>query len=222
MRKLAPPVIKIALMDRYPLTLCGLANFIASQRMPTEIIAKETNMQTLSERLIYQSVDILITDINGQNETPDAGLRSLLNISKQHPNLRIIVYTACKESDYLCMLLTYENISVIGRNDNLQQVGEYFSRVYRGERVLSPLIGSYLVRSKNNIAQNNHQLTRCENDVLRFLSNGASLYQIAELQGKSIKTISAHKCNAMRKLHVKTNSELFSLLKNDSGNLARN
>ena len=44
-----------------------------------------------------------------------------------------------------------------------------------------------------------------------------SLRQIAELQRRSIKTISAHKCSAMRKLQVKNDSELFSL----HGNITR-
>ncbi|WP_415837922.1 helix-turn-helix domain-containing protein, partial [Serratia silvae] len=106
--------------------------------------------------------------------------------------------------------------SVVSRGDELPLVGEFFSRVFNGERVLSPLIGSYLARSDPDDVSSLHHLTRCENDVLTSLFNGMSLREIAELQHRSIKTISAHKCNAMRKLQVKNDSELFSLRKNIS------
>ncbi|MNI91281.1 Transcriptional activator protein BglJ [compost metagenome] len=58
------------------------------------------------------------------------------------------------------------------------------------------------------------RITRSETEVLRHLFNGMDLREIAQAKQLSIKTISAHKCNAMRKLGVKTDSELFLMLKN--------
>jgi len=46
-------------------------------------------------------------------------------------------------------------------------------------------------------------------DVLKHLFHGMDLQQIAQMKQLSIKTISAHKCNAMRKLDIRTDSELF-------------
>ncbi|KFK93997.1 MULTISPECIES: response regulator transcription factor [unclassified Serratia (in: enterobacteria)] len=206
--------IGIALMDRSPLTLTGLSCFIGSLSVPNEIIVQETSMAAVSEGLLYQPVDILITELNGLNETAVQGREALLNLCAQLPALRVIVYTRCQKREDLGKLLDVANISVVSRGDALQLVGEFFSRVFNGERVLSPLIGSYLARADSDDVSSLYSLTRCENDVLTFLFNGMSLREIAELQHRSIKTISAHKCNAMRKLQVKNDSELFSLRKN--------
>ncbi|WP_162866498.1 helix-turn-helix domain-containing protein, partial [Escherichia coli] len=103
------------------------------------------------------------------------------------------------------------NISIVARDDALPLVAEFFNRVLLGERVLSPQIGAFLPPSVSGEEAATRKLTRCESDVLAFLFNGMSLRQIAELQRRSIKTISAHKCSAMRKLQVKNDSELFSL-----------
>ncbi|MFI8417432.1 LuxR C-terminal-related transcriptional regulator [Serratia sp. NPDC078593] len=214
MHSLAQESISIALMDRCPLTLSGLSSFIGSLNTPSNITVQETRMDAVSEALLYQPADILITELNGLNETSAEGRKTLLNLCAQIPTLRVIVYTRCQSGEELRALLEVTNISVISRDDSLAQVGEFFMRVFNGERVLSPLIGACLARNDNEEASSLHHLTRCENDVLTFLFNGMSLRQIAELQRRSIKTISAHKCNAMRKLQVKNDSELFSLKKN--------
>lgn len=206
--------IGLALMDRSPLTLTGLSCFIGTLNVANEIIVQETSMAAVSEGLLYQPVDILITELNGLNETTAQGREALLSLCAQLPALRVIVYTRCQKGEDLCRLLEIPNISVVSRGDELQLVSEFFNRVFNGERVLSPMIGSYLARNDSDDVSSLHNLTRCENDVLTFLFNGMSLREIAELQHRSIKTISAHKCNAMRKLQVKNDSELFSLRKN--------
>lgn len=216
MQPLSRKPLCVALMDRSPLTLTGLSCFIGTLNVANEIIAQETSMVAVAERLLYQPADILITELNGQHETIVQGREVLLNLCVQQPELRVIVYTRSQAGEDLCKLLDVVNISVISRGDELPLVGEFFNRVFNGERVLSPLIGSYLARNDPDDISSMQHLTRCENDVLTFLFNGMSLREIAELQHRSIKTISAHKCNAMRKLQVKNDSELFSLRKNIS------
>lgn len=214
MQPLTPNSTTIALMDRCSLTLVGLSSFIEGLNAPSQIVVQETSISAVSEALLYQPTDILITELSGLNETIAEGRKKLLELCVQLPSLRVIVYTRCQAGDELKALLEQVNISVIARDDTLPQVGEFFTRVFDGERVLSPLIGTCLARNDSEEIYNLHHLTRCENDVLTFLFNGMSLRQIAELQRRSIKTISAHKCNAMRKLQVKNDSELFSLKKN--------
>lgn len=215
MQPLSQKPLGLALMDRSPLTLAGLSCFIGTLNATTEITLQETSMSAIAEGVLYQPVDILVTEINGLNETTEQGWEVLLNLCVQQPELRVIVYTCSQKGEDLRKLLEAPNISVVSRGDELPQVGEFFHRVFNGERVLSPLIGSYLARSDpDNASSSLYSLTRCENDVLTSLFSGMSLREIAEVQHRSIKTISAHKCSAMRKLQVKNDSELFSLRKN--------
>ena len=141
----------------------------------------------------------------------------MLALCTQLPELRVIVYTRCQNAEEVGRLLNQPNISIVARDDALPLVAEFFNRVLLGERVLSPQIGAFLAPSVSGEEAATRKLTRCESDVLAFLFNGMSLRQIAELQRRSIKTISAHKCSAMRKLQVKNDSELFSL----HGNITR-
>ncbi|OVU34707.1 hypothetical protein BME18_16295 [Klebsiella michiganensis] len=96
----------------------------------------------------------------------------------------------------------------------LTDTEDFFKRAFVQKRILSPKICSNLARINHNHESVTSRLTRSEIDVLKHLFNGMDLQQIAGMKQLSIKTISAHKCNAMRKLGVQSDSELFVLLKN--------
>jgi two-component system capsular synthesis response regulator RcsB len=78
--------------------------------------------------------------------------------------------------------------------------------------VLSPKICTALSHINDKNDRMISSLTRSEIDVLKHLLNGMDLQHIAKMKALSIKTVSAHKCNAMRKLGVETDAELFVLL----------
>ncbi len=93
MQPLSQKPLGLALMDRSPLTLTGLSCFIGTLDVANEIIVQETSMAAVAERLLYQPVDILITELNGLNETIAQCREVLLNLCAQQPELRVIVYT---------------------------------------------------------------------------------------------------------------------------------
>ena len=214
--------LNIALMDRCPLTLEGLASFLKTLPTQAKVVVKETSVRAVADSVVYQQADVLISEMDGEDETVAQGRETLLALCTQLPELRVIVYTRCQNAEEVGRLLNQPNISIVARDDALPLVAEFFNRVLLGERVLSTQIGAFLAPSVSGEEAATRKLTRCESDVLAFLFNGMSLRQIAELQRRSIKTISAHKCSAMRKLQVKNDSELFSLHANITRQLVGN
>ncbi|MEL4014904.1 LuxR C-terminal-related transcriptional regulator [Dryocola clanedunensis] len=211
MQPLTQHPLTIALMDRCPLALEGLASLVSELECGDIQITQDTSLEKARERFHYQPVDLLISELNGQKETVEQGCKNLYALCQSFPHQKIIVYTLCKENEVLHKLLMLKNISMIARSDDLSMVREFIKRVIKGERVLSPAIGSALACNTISGGSSASPLTRSENDVLSYLFSGLSLSQIAERKHRSVKTISAHKCNAMRKLHVHSDSELFSL-----------
>ncbi|ANS44486.1 response regulator transcription factor [Serratia inhibens] len=203
--------VSIALMDGCPLTLDGLASFMGTLPTQGKIVVRETSMREAVDGVIYQQADVLIAELQGADETAAQGREMLLDLCAQLPALRVVAYTRSQSVEELALLLRQPAISIVARDDALPLVAGFFNRVLSGERVLSPQIGTCLARTSVRETTVTRELTRCESDVLAFLFNGMSLREIAELQRRSIKTISAHKCSAMRKLKVSNDSELFSL-----------
>jgi len=211
---ISPPSQAVALMDSHPLVLCGLSTLVQSIAPTCDIQIKETSLGKISEALMYQSVDILITDLQTADETLQEGLDILLQLSSQYPDLNIIVYTFCHDSKELLKLLNQHNISVIARGELMADTEVYFKKAFAQKRVFTPKICHVLAHINDKDDKVTSRLTRSEIEVLKHLLNGMDLQQIAKMKQLSIKTISAHKCNAMRKLGVHTDSELFVLLNN--------
>ncbi|HGM5490679.1 TPA: LuxR C-terminal-related transcriptional regulator [Serratia fonticola] len=61
------------------------------------------------------------------------------------------------------------------------------------------------------------ELSQCEKQVLKMMSTGMPATAIANKLQRSEKTISTHKRSAMRKLHIKKNTELNKLLLKQNG-----
>ena len=60
-------------------------------------------------------------------------------------------------------------------------------------------------------------LTFSECRVLRLISKGWKLVQIATLLEKNYKTVSAQKKSAMRRLEIKTDAEMYAWIFSDHG-----
>lgn len=213
MNKLRIKPRTIALMDSHPLTLSGLSYLVKSIDTTCDIRMEETSLGRIAEGLMYQSVDILITDLHGNQETVAAGQEILQRLSLQFPQLIIVVYTLCNDADKLKKLLKFGNISLIARGESPVITDDLFRHALARKKVLSPLICCALAEPTEKNHRARLRLTQSEDEIIKYLLNGMSLSQIAELKNLSIKTVSAHKCNVMRKLHITTDAELFLQLK---------
>ncbi|WP_380183008.1 LuxR C-terminal-related transcriptional regulator [Kalamiella sp. sgz302252] len=210
----------LALMDPFPVALLGLSNFINSWHRQSDIVFQSNSMVDIYEKLLYQPVAVLLTELYSYHESLDEVRERILSLSAQLSSLKIIVYTHCQESEALSPLLDNPAISLISRNEDLQRVRELISYALSGQRVISPMMHGYLAQKNADTSINLQRLTRSECAILAYLFNGKTLQEIAVLKHCSIKTISTHKCSAMRKLQVKNNSELFSLKKQLGRDLA--
>lgn len=206
--------LKIALMDSSPLALAGLSYFVQSLGVQQEILLQETGLRKIAEALMYQSFDVLITDLYSYSENLNECRDTILRLCRLFPDLTVIVYTSCQSGEEMRSLLCEPNVSLVARDDPLTKVADCFRQVLSGRRFLSHKICTYLAKPKSSVDSTARHLTLSENEVLKYLFNGMSLGEIAALKKLSIKTISAHKCNAMRKLEVKNDAGLF-MLKND-------
>lgn len=163
---------------------------------------------------MYQPVDILVTDLQSAEENLQQGLDILLGLSSLYASLEVVVYTFCADQKSLWTLFNHHHISIIARGESLADTTGYFQAAFTQKRVLSPKIYNLLRLNNENNDTPLARLTRSEIEVLKHLFNGLDLQNIADIKQLSIKTISTHKRNAMQKLNVSTDAELFLLLNN--------
>jgi two-component system capsular synthesis response regulator RcsB len=108
-----------ALMDSHPLALFGLSTLIHSIAPTCNILITESSLDKISEAMMYQSVDILITDMQSVEESLQQGVETLLQLGSQYPNMNMVVYTFCHDSQELWKLFNQQNISLIARGESM-------------------------------------------------------------------------------------------------------
>ncbi|HGM5090295.1 TPA: hypothetical protein ACKP1Z_003155 [Serratia marcescens] len=70
--------LNIALMDRCPLTLEGLASFLKTLPTQAKVVVKETSVRAVADSVVYQQADVLISEMDGEDETVAQGRETLL------------------------------------------------------------------------------------------------------------------------------------------------
>lgn len=204
-----PPVIRVAILDDHPVVALGVGAYLDS-RPGFRVIHQETSARRLLEKLATSPCDVALIDFYLPQEPWD-GVNYLRRLRRYHPSMAIITFSAGNRQEtqyaafragangYLAkqwgMILLPEMIhGVLSRKDP-------FLSVQEGKiRPLSPRPPHAL-------------LTTSEVEVLRHISQGMSVTQIAMRLKRSKKTVSTHKRRAMRKLQLSDDLALALFLR---------
>ena len=179
--------------------------FPHAQSVATTALSLE---QTLMQ-WVPRQISTLIVVLGGQPEDIDSDVQRLLLLSERDPALHIVVYTYCRDTALLASLYARPQISLLARQAGQVQILQDMAVALAGVKVCSPCIEAYW----QNQPLYTEVLTQAELNVLKHLVKGLSVSDIAVMMHRSTKTISAHKCNSMRKLGARNDSELFRLLR---------
>ena len=194
---------RIVIADDHRTMREGLRLLIDSQ--PDLEVVGEAGDGREAIRLACQlTPDVLLMDISmpGMN-----GLDATKKLQEQCPNIRVLTLTRHSDDGFLKQLLAAGASGYalkLGSADDLMRA---IRTVSSGGTYIDPAIAGKLVRS---VSRSTHKtgptpradLTEREEEVLRMIAWGHSNKEIASRLNLSVKTIEAHKANAMQKLNM--------------------
>lgn len=194
----SPQVIKVAVLDDHPVVTLGVDAYLES-RPGFRVLHRDTSARDMLDKLALAPCDVALIDFYLPLEPWD-GVNYLRRLRRHHPNLAIITFSAgsYQETQYAAyragangylakdwgiMLLPEMIRAVLSRK-------HAFLSVQDGK--ISPLLPTHP----------HEMLTPSEVEILRHISQGLSVTQIAARLIRSKKTISTHKRRAMTKLQL--------------------
>ncbi|MCO4213275.1 response regulator transcription factor [Aeromonas hydrophila] len=200
---------KIILADDHPLILAGIRSLIAESQPGCEIVAEAHQVTELLKTLRQHTCDLLITDFSMPGDSRCDGLVMIQQLIRDHPSLPIIVLTQVQNAGVLQSLIHTGIRGVLLKKSVLSELSDAINHVLAGQEYIGSSVKQLL--AEGGLLHNNPQtqLTPKENEVVRLLSSGMSVTQVAQYLNRSIKTISTQKKNAMLRLGIKSDSELF-------------
>ena len=176
------------------------------------LLDSETDMEIVSEvdngalaitRVREVCPDIIVMDIS----MPELnGLKATQRIKKIDSEVKIIILTRHKDTAYLQQLINAGVSGYVLKQSSSTELVRAIRAVSKGSSYIDPaltdkIFGSYARKSTPLRGELKAELTDRESEVLRQIAWGYSNKEIAHSLELSVKTIEAHKANAMKKMN---------------------
>jgi DNA-binding CsgD family transcriptional regulator len=152
------------------------------------------DVQSLTQTMNIRHVTAIIFSLSGHRQLRLESLLFFQEAAYTHPNiLRIILANSGEERDLITQLVPFHLHGVLNKSCGLL------------EQQLAPLN-----EPASRKALYGHRLSSIEQTILRYIACGHSLSEIAVQLDRNIKTIHAHKYNAMARLGISSALGLLS------------
>jgi DNA-binding NarL/FixJ family response regulator len=157
--------------------------------------------------------DLLLMDLSMPRMN---GIEAIKEIKKQHPEIKIIVFTVYKTEEYVLASLQAGADGYILKEANYAEFLLAIKNVLMGRHYLSPEISGKVIEGYLK-GQHDHApvtvwdtLTSREREILKLVGEGYKNREIADDLCISMKTVEKHRENLMKKLDLHTASALTS------------
>jgi DNA-binding NarL/FixJ family response regulator len=197
------PPLRILLADDHLTMRHGLKLLIDSQPDMT-VIAEASDGDSAVQGALAMSPDIVVMDISmpGTN-----GLAATRMLKQLQPGAAIVVLTRHGDDAYLQEFLRAGVAGYVLKQSASAELLQAIRAVAAGGQYLDSSLTArvtdvFLSRTGKRVSKSAAALTERESEVLRLIATGYSYKEIAARLSVSVKTVDAHKVNAMRKLDL--------------------
>jgi two-component system, NarL family, captular synthesis response regulator RcsB len=206
----ARPPIRVILADDHPLILLAIESLLTG--LPDlAIVGRARDSAELISEAGRFPCDLAVIDLHMPGDIEGGAFSMLRRFRERFPALPLVVLTMEKRPEVLEALLRLGVEAVMSKLDRVDLIPVAIVNALAHERYVGPKIRA-LIAESNLVAGLEFVrdlLSPREMSVLRFYASGVGVTEIAKRFGRSVKTISAQKCAAMRKLALHSDNELF-------------
>ena len=198
---------RILLADDHALVRRGVRLILDSEPDLTVVAEAGDGAEAIA---MADGVDLAILDIAMPHLT---GLQAAREISRSHPNVRILILSMYDNEQYFFEALKSGASGYVLKSVADRDLIEACRAAMRGEPFLYPgaitaLIRDYLERDRVGDRMPESILTPREEQITKLIAEGNSAKDIAESLVISVKTVDRHRANILQKLGMRDRLEL--------------
>ncbi|MDR5803152.1 response regulator transcription factor [Caballeronia sp. LZ001] len=202
--------IRLAIADDHPLVILAIER-LAGNFPNVEVVSRSIDSTQLDECLARGECDVAIVDFFMPGGRHGDGVQLVQHISATYPNVHIVVLSRTDNATLIKQALDAGAHAFLSKEDRLDLIYVAIVSVIANETYLGPAIRRALAiaNTESHALFIRQRLTSREMEVIENYARGANVTEIARKLGRSVKTISAQKCAAMRKLDLSTDADLY-------------
>ncbi|GAA1269498.1 response regulator transcription factor [Sphaerisporangium rubeum] len=203
------PVTRILLADDHALVRRGVRLILDGEPGLTVVAEAGDGAEAVALAREHRP-DLAILDIAMPRMT---GLRAARELSRQWPDMRILILTMYDNEQYFFEALKSGASGYVLKSVADRDLVEACHAAMRGEPFLYPgavtaLIRDYLDRAREGGAVPPRAITEREEEILKLVAEGHTSQEIADMLVISAKTVERHRANLLQKLGMKDRLEL--------------
>ncbi|MEX3784719.1 response regulator [Paraburkholderia sp. BR14374] len=198
--------VRTIIADDHPLVLLAIENLIGNYPN-LKVVGRAADVAELLIEVDRCPCDLVLMDLympGGNNENRFDIVRQL---KARYPNVALVILTMETEAATLRKVMSLGVDGLLSKRDRIDLIHVALAReCYVGPAVRAMLADVTLTQRLDFVRAT---LSRREFEVFTQYASGLCVTEIALRLGRSVKTISAQKCMAMRKLSLNSDAELF-------------
>lgn len=207
--------LRIFLADDHAVVREGLKLLVSAQ-MDMEVVGEAGDGNAAVQQAADLTPDVVVMDIS----MPELnGLQTTEALKKVCPQVKVLTLTRHTDTAHLQQLLLAGASGYVLKQSVADELIRAIRAVAIGGTYLDPAIAQKIIANHNGrlptrSTPNLRVLGERETEVLRLIARGYSNKEIAARLELSVKTVEAHKSNAMKKLDLHSRIEIvrFAIL----------
>ncbi|MCC6327538.1 MAG: response regulator transcription factor [Acidobacteria bacterium] len=212
-----PEKLRILLAEDH-LTVREGIKLLVNAQADMEVVGEAENGEVAIKEAVRLAPDMIVMDISMPVLN---GLRATKRLRKACPDLMILTLSRHSDDGYLQQLINAGANGYVLKQSAPKELINAIRAVGAGKAYLDPaltqkVMGGYAVRSASLRGEGKKELSSREVEVLKLIAFGYSNKEIATRLDLSVKTVEAHKANAMRKLGISGRIDIvkYAILQN--------
>ena len=200
-------MLNILIADDHSIFRRGLKDLL-SDGLGAVTIGECSNAFDLLQLLKQKKWDVVILDIGMPGTT---GTDALIQVKRHRPSLPVIMLSMHPEDQYAVRMFKAGANAYLTKASAPEELVVAIKKVLDGGNYVSASLGEKLVHLfHRGEEQPAHELlSDREFEVMRLLSSGRTVSQIAETMNLGTTTVSTYRARILEKLHLKNNAELM-------------
>jgi DNA-binding NarL/FixJ family response regulator len=206
--------IKLLIADDHAVVRSGIRNLLEDEPN-IEIIGEAANGMEALEQIRLLKPNLILLDLAMPKMS---GFEVVKIVSDKYKNSRVIVFSMHNNQEYMVQAVENGAMGYLLKDTNKEEILRALQTVHEGNKyfplnVSALIIERLMAERKQTISQNNTTalLSKQEKIILNHIVEGLSSHEISEKLGLSVRTVSNHRANILKKTKVKNTAELVRL-----------
>lgn len=160
-------------------------------------------VETAANKLVQQPYDILFSDLI----MPEPNISTFIKeCVEKYPDMKIVVVSAVQKPFVIKSYLNTGISAFLSKSISSFELVQAIERVMKGERYVSTDVAALLATSF--FVEDQARLTKKEVEIIKLVAAGNTIMEMADKLCISYHTVISHRKNIMRKLNLRSATEM--------------